>query len=224
MSTITTRLDYWRDHSEPTCVRIPSFVQLARRAAPQIIEGVLIPLGLFLIAMRFLGIWPAIVVGLGWEAAAISLRLLTGRRVSGIMIVGALMLTTRSALSLATGSTFVYFAQPILGAALVASAFLLSVVAGQPLARKFATDYCFIPDHVQDDERVHAFMVRCSIMWAAVGFANTGITLWLLLSQSTTTFILAKTLLSWVLFLGPVAMSVIWFRRSMVRFGLVAAA
>ncbi|MEX0666410.1 MAG: VC0807 family protein [Acidimicrobiia bacterium] len=224
MSTITARPDYWRDHAEPTSVRIPSFVQLARRAIPQILEGVLIPLGLFLITMRFFGIWPAIVAGLGWEAAAISRRLLTGRRVSGIMIVGALMLTTRSVLSLATGSTFVYFAQPILGAALVASAFLLSVVIGQPLARRFASDYCFIPDHVQDDKRVHAFMVRCSMMWAAVGFANTAITLWLLLSQSTTTFIMAKTLLSWVLFLGPVAASVFWFRRSMTRFGLVRAA
>jgi hypothetical protein len=223
VSTLAARPDYWRDHSEPTSVRIPSFVQLARRAAPQIIEGVLIPLGLFLITLRFAGIWPAIVAGLGWEAAAISRRLLTGRRVSGIMIVGALMLTTRSVLSLATGSTFVYFAQPILGAALVSTAFLLSVVIGQPLARRFASDYCFIPDHVQEDERVHAFMVRCSMMWAAVGFANTAITLWLLLSQSTTTFIMAKTLLSWVLFLGPVAASVFWFRRSMIRFGLVAA-
>ena len=222
--TITARPDYWRDHSEPTSVRIPSFVQLGRRAAPQILEGVLIPLGLFLIAMHFAGIWPAIAVGLGWEAVAITRRVLTGRRVSGIMIVGALMLTTRSILSLATGSTFVYFAQPILGAALVALAFLLSVIAGQPLARRFATDYCFIPDHVHDDERVHSFMVRCSIMWAVVGFANAAITLWLLLSQSTTTFIMAKTLLSWVLFLGPVTMSVIWFRRSMVRFGHLVTA
>jgi hypothetical protein len=115
----------------------------------------------------------------------------------------------------------VYFAQPILGAALVAIAFLLSVIIGRPLARRFAGDYCDIPAHVDADERVHSFMIRCSIMWAVVGFLNTGVTIWLLLSQSTSTYVMIKTPLSVFVTVGTIAISVVWFRRTMHRSGLM---
>ena len=202
-------------------VKIPTLRHLGRRAIPQIIDGVVIPFGLFLLALKYWGIVPAIVAGLGWEAIAMTRRVRSGEGVPGFMIVGAAMLVTRSALALATGSTFVYFAQPILGAALVAIAFALSVIIGRPLARRFAGDYCDIPEHVDSDERVHSFMVRCSIMWAVVGFLNTGITIWLLLSQSTSTYVMIKTPLSVFVTVGTIAISVVWFRRTMHRSGLM---
>ncbi len=215
----------WVDEREEVVphrgVTIPTLRYLGRRAIPQIIDGVVIPVGLFLLALRYWGIVPAIVAGLGWEAIAMTRRVRSGEGVPGFMIVGAAMLVTRSVLALATGSTFVYFAQPILGAALVAIAFLLSVIIGRPLARKFAGDYCEIPAHVQDDERVHSFMIRCSIMWAVVGFTNTAVTVWLLLSQTTSTYVMIKTPLSVFVTVGTIAISVLWFRRTMDRFGLV---
>jgi hypothetical protein len=206
-----------------TGVTIPTLRFLGRRAVPQILDGVVIPVGLFLLALKFWGIAPAIIAGLGWEAVAMTRRLRNGGRVPGFMIVGAAMLVTRSVLALATGSTFVYFAQPVLGAALVAVAFLVSVIAKRPLARRFAGDYCVIPAHVDNDERVHSFMIRCSIMWAVVGFANTAVTVWLLLSQSTSTYVMIKTPLSVIVTVGTIAISVLWFRRTMNRFGLVDA-
>lgn len=218
---MTAPVDECEEDVAPSGVTIPTLRFLGRRAIPQIIEGVVIPVGLFLLTMKFWGVPPAIVIALGWETVAMGRRLHDGRRVPGFMIVGALMLVTRSAFALATGSTFVYFAQPILGAALVAMAFLLSVIIGRPLARRFAADYCVIPAHVHDDERVHSFMVRCSIMWAVVGFANTAITVWLLLSQSTATYVMIKTPLSVLVTVGTIAASVVWFRHSMNRFGLV---
>jgi len=205
----------------PAGVKIPTLRYLGRRAIPQIIDGVVIPVGLFLLALKYWGIVPAIVAGLGWEAIAMTRRVRSGDGVPGFMIVGAAMLVTRSALALATGSTFVYFAQPILGAALVAIAFLLSVIIGRPLARRFAGDYCDIPAHVDSDVRVHLFMIRCSIMWAVVGFLNTGITIWLLLSQSTSTYVMIKTPLSVFVTVGTIAVSVVWFRRTMRRSGLM---
>lgn len=205
----------------PAGVKIPTLRYLGRRAIPQILDGVVIPVGLFLLALKYWGIVPAIVAGLGWEAIAMTRRVRSGDGVPGFMIVGAAMLVTRSALALATGSTFVYFAQPILGAALVAIAFLLSVIIGRPLARRFAGDYCDIPAHVDSDVRVHAFMIRCSIMWAVVGFLNTGITIWLLLSQSTSTYVMIKTPLSIFVTVGTIAISVVWFRRTMYRSGLM---
>ena len=219
---MTTQLD-WRDHAEPNRVQIPSLFVLARIAAPQVLEGVIIPVLLFVVTMRLVGVWAAIFVAFAAEGLAIGRRLIKGARVSSFVYIGAVMLVARSAFALATGSTFVYFAQPILGAAIVATAFLVSVALGRPLARRFASDYCVIPGHVHADARVHAYFQRCSLMWAAVGAANTCITLWLLLTQPTATFLMAKTFLSITLTVTAVGFSIIWFRRTVVRHGLLAA-
>jgi hypothetical protein len=212
-----------RNRSEPSEITIPPLALLARRAVPDVLEGVIIPVGLFLIMMRFVGIEAAIVAALGWEGVVMGRRFVQRRRVPGIMIVTALTLTIRSALALATGSTFVYFAQPILGAACVATAFLVSVALGRPLTRRFAADYCDIPRHLHADVRIHSYYQRCSIMWAAVGFTNAGITLWLLLSQPTVTYVVAKTAVSISFTVAAVGVSVIWFRRTVTRYGMIAA-
>ena len=207
--------------SEHVAVRIPTFTQLARRGGPQILEGALIPLGLFLLAMKVAGLASAIIVGLGWEVVVVCRRLVLRRPIPGIMMVGAALLFVRSTLALATGSAFLYFVQPAVGTACVASAFLLSVVVHRPLARRFAGDFLDIPTEVHADARVSSYFQRCSMMWAGVGFTNAAVTLWLLLSQSTATYLAAKTALSITLTIGTVIASVVWFRRTMVRTGRI---
>ena len=207
----------------PRLLTIPSMLELARRGVPQITEAVLIPLGLFLVAYQLAGVWVAIVAGLGWSVMVITHKIVQRRRVPGLMIVGVLMLVCRSVLALATGSEFVYFLQPTLGAACIATAFLLSVAIGRPLAQRFAGDYCVIPDPLLTDARVHSFMLRVSLMWAAVGFMNAGVSLWLLLSQPTATYVLTKAAVSITATVIPVGVSVLWFRRCMTRHGLLIA-
>jgi hypothetical protein len=223
-ATFRARTLCWVDRRPditPTEVKIPALRELMRRAVPQIIDGTLLPLGLFLLTMQVADVWAAIVVGMGWSAFAITRRLVAGQPVPGFMIVGALMLTIRSVGALASGSTFVYFAQPLLGNVCLAGIFLLSVVLGRPLARRFAADYCDIPQDVHDDHRVHRYFLRCSMMWAIVGLFNAGVTLWLLLSTPTATYLVAKTVLSITLTVAAVGASVIWFRHTVNRHGLV---
>ena len=202
---------------------IPSLRQLAPRALPITLEGTVVPLVLFLVFLNIAGLAAAVVAGFGWSSIAIVRRLVRHERVPGMMLIGAMFLIIRSALALATGSIFLYFVQPTVGAACVGMAFLISVAIRKPLARRFAGDFCTIPDHLYEDARVHSYFQRCSMMWAAVGFTNTAVTLWLLLSQPTATFLVAKTALSICLTIGAVATSVVWFRRSMDRHGLVLA-
>ena len=202
-------------------VTIPPLFQLAREATPQIVEGVLAPLGLFLLAMQIAGIWAAMVVAMGFSGFIIGRRLVQRRRVPGLMIVGALMLVARSAAAMATGSVFIYFVGPVFGAALVATAFLLSVAVRKPLAQRFASDFCVIPTHVFRDVRVHAFFQRCSLMWAVVGIANTVVTLGLLISLPTDIFVVLKTAFSFAITVGAIGYSAHWFRRSMVRDGFL---
>src|SRR5712692_3157936 len=106
---------------------IPRLRTLSRHAVPHVLEGTVIPLAVFLLALHVLGVWGALLAGLGWSYLALLRRVITRRRIPGILVLGLVTLTARTILTVATGSVFVYFLQPTLGTALVAGAFLLSV-------------------------------------------------------------------------------------------------
>jgi hypothetical protein len=163
------------------------------------------------------------IVGLGWSYTAVLRRIVAGKRVPGIMILGAVTLSARSALAFATGSSFVYFLQPTLGTALVATAFLLSVPLGRPLAQRLAADFCPIPPDVMANTHVRRFFIQISVLWALTGFLNASIALWLQFSQSVGTFVLAKSLASAGITIVAIALSVVWFKRSMTRHGVIPA-
>jgi hypothetical protein len=201
---------------------IPRLRTLARHAVPHVLEGTVAPLALFLLMLRFVGVWGAVLVGLGWTYTAVARRLLTGRRVPGILVLGAVTLTARTVIAIVSGSVVVYFLQPTLGTALVAAAFLLSVPLGRPLAERLARDFCPIPSKVLANEHVRLFFLRVTLLWAITQLANATVTLWLLLSQSLATFLVAKTLVSWALTGGAIVISTIWFKRSMTRHGILA--
>jgi len=200
---------------------IPRLSVLARHALPNVIEGTLIPVGLFLLMLQLLGVWGAMLVGLGWSYTAVARRLLSGRRVPGIMILSAVTLTARSLLAISTGSVFIYFLQPTLGTALVAGAFLVSVPLGRPLAQRLAADFCPIPAHVMANSHVRQFFLRISLLWAVTGFLNAAVALWLQVSQSVGTFVLTKSIVSAMLTCTAICVSTVWFKRSMTRHGVM---
>jgi hypothetical protein len=202
---------------------IPRLRTLARHALPNVLEGTLVPVGLFLVMLHFLGLWGAMAVGLGWSYTAVLRRVLARKPVPGIMIIGAVTLTARSALAFATGSAFVYFLQPTLGTALVATAFLLSVPLGRPLAQRLAADFCPIPADVMANAHVRRFFLQISLLWALTGFLNASVALWLQFSQSVGTFVLAKSLSSAAITVSAIALSVVWFKFSMKKHGVIPA-
>jgi hypothetical protein len=144
-----------------------------------------------------------------------------GQRVPGILLLASVTLTARTVVAMASGSVVVYFLQPTLGTALVAGAFLLSVPLRRPLAERLARDFCPIPSGVLAHAPVRRFFLQISLLWAFTQLANATVTLWLLLSQSLATFLVAKTLVSWGLTGGAILVSTLWFRRSMRRHGVL---
>jgi hypothetical protein len=201
---------------------MPRLRTLARHAAPHVVESTIVPLALFLLTLHFLGVWGAVLIGLGWTYTAVVRRLLMGQRVPGILVLAAVTLTARTVVAMASGSVVVYFLQPTLGTALVAGAFLLSVPLRRPLAERLARDFCPIPSGVLAHAPVRRFFLQISLLWAFTQLANATVTLWLLFSQSLATFLVAKTLVSWGLTGGAIVVSTLWFRRSMRRHGVLA--
>src|SRR5437762_2640828 len=100
-------------------VQLPPLRELALRAIPRILEGVLIPTGLFLLLLNVEGLSVAIVGGFTWSMTVIIVRRLLGRRVPTLVLVGLGLLLLRTTVALATGSSFLYFLQPTLGTATI---------------------------------------------------------------------------------------------------------
>lgn len=198
---------------------IPRLSVLARHALPHLIECTLIPLGLFLLFLQLVGVWGAVLVGMVWTYGAVIRRLLTGRRVPGILLLSVVTVTARTAVSFATHSVVIYFLQPTLGQVLIASAFLISVPLGQPLAQRLAHDFCPLPAWLLAEDHIGRFFKRVSLLWAFVGLTNASIALWLLFSQSVGTFVIARTGVSWALTGGAIALSTWWFHRLMAEHG-----
>jgi hypothetical protein len=221
-----TALQQDRDAYAPDAahgVKIPSLMELGRKAIPQAVEGAIVPAALFVVMDLLFGLGAGIGAALAWSTVAIVRRLRSGQRVPGMVILGAVTRTGKSIVGFATGSAFLYFLQPTLGTALVAAAFAMSVRLDATLAQRFAADFCVLPDRVLGDSRVRLFFRRCSLMWGAVGLVNAAVTLWLLMTLPTATYVVVKTILSIAVTVGAVAGSFVWFRRSMLRHGLAVA-
>ncbi|KAA0236432.1 MAG: hypothetical protein JJLCMIEE_00215 [Acidimicrobiales bacterium] len=201
---------------------IPRIRALARHALPSIAEGVIVPVALFILTLWLLGVWGAIAVGTVWSYGSIVRRLIAKKRVPGLLLLATVTITARTIIAAATGSVFVYFLQPTLGTAIVAGAFLLSVPFGKPLAERLAGDFCPLPDDLRANRHVRAFFRRISLLWAFTQFANASITLWLLLSQSVATFVVARAGVSALLTCAAILLSTVWFKSSMTRHGILA--
>jgi intracellular septation protein A len=206
-----------RDHRVEAPVgslTLPSLRQVAWRGIPQAVDA-LVPLLLFLLVDALAGIVPAMLAGLGWTAFAVLRRIARNRRIPGIVIVTGCLFLLRLTLVLSTGSAFLYFLQPTIGTALVALTFLVSVVIGRPLARRFAADFLTLPGDFVREPHVHRFFVRNSMMWAVVGGFNAALTYLLLVTLSSSTFAISQTTLSITMTVVLVGISMLWFRRAM---------
>jgi hypothetical protein len=64
------------------------------------------------------------------------------------------------------------------------------------------------------------FFVRVSLLWAFVQLGNAAVTVWLLVSQPVATFVVAKTFVSTAATGTAVALSALWFWRSMRGVGV----
>jgi hypothetical protein len=197
---------------------LPRLRELFRHAIPQILEAIIVPLGLFYAGLLLLGPRGAICVALAWNFTALLRRVWRRERLPGVLLIGTVGLTARSVIALASSSSlFVYFLQPSLGTALLGAAFLLSVPLGCPLAEKLAHDFVPLPPSFFKRPKVRQLFVRISLLWALVSMINAAGTLALLINVPIGAFLAAKTGFSWALTLGAIVLSSWWFRRGLRR-------
>jgi intracellular septation protein A len=194
---------------------IPRLRELARHAIPHIVEATLVPMALFYAFLWLVGVWGAILAALGWSYVAVVRRLVTGRRIPGLLLLGTVGVTARTVLALASGSAFLYFLQPSLLTAIVGGLFLLSVPAGRPLAQRLADDFVPLPAAFLRRPAIRRVFVRITLLWALINLVNAAGAVGLLVSQPVATYVAAKTAMSWVVTGAGIALSTWWFKRTM---------
>jgi len=171
----------------------PTLAAVVRRVCLSLLIAVVVPATVFYGFFVLAGVWTAIVAALAWSYGAIAWRALTRRRTSGLLILTALLLTGRTALSFAADSAWLYFLQPVISDGLVAVLFLFSLASARPMVARLAGDFYPMDHELAARPRIQRLFRHLTVLWAVLGLTKATVTLWLLQSQTLGTFVLVKS-------------------------------
>lgn len=178
----------------PAAVDRPHLGAIVKHVSINVTVACGVPAALFYVCVVLAGPWTAILVALAWSYGAVLWRRVTGRPASGLLYLIAVLMTGRTLLALGAESTFVYFLQPVITDGLLGGVFLASLATARPLVARLAGDFYPMDDDIAARPRVRRLFARLTVLWGALCLVKAGTTLWLLLSQSLTTFVLIKGL------------------------------
>jgi uncharacterized membrane protein len=143
-------------------------------------------------------------------------------RVPAILFLATLGLTVRTVLGLASG-TFVYFMQPVMTTLVMSAVFVGSLCIGRPIIGRLAHDFCPLSPEIACRPSIVQLFGRLTLLWAGVHLLSATATFTLLVSVSTPTFVLTKTLLSLALTCAAIVLTVSWAVRTARAENLVLA-
>jgi hypothetical protein len=170
----------------------PRLRDILARVGLALATAVVAPAALLWATMVIFNVAAALTVALAWLVGATSLRWATDRPVSGLLLLSLGILTVKTAFTLVTGNTFIYFVQPVFADFAVACIFLGSLWSARPVIARLAPDFYPMSTSVAARPEIRALFRRLTLMWGLVILIKGGITLWLLESLSTANFVLIK--------------------------------
>lgn len=194
--------------------------EIALYAGRTVLLASVIPMGAFYVALSTAGLRAAIIVTLAWYYGGLLLQVARRRPLMGAAMLGAGLMTVRALVTFWTGSTFLYFLQPVAGTVATATAFAVTALAGRPLLEKLMHDFVPMPPALCERLRACRYFHYTSALWASMYLINAVGTVWLLTNSSLGGFLLLKTLLSPTLTAATVGASYLLLRRLMRRDGV----
>lgn len=167
----------------------PTFLGILRTGLPGFLREGMLPLGAFYLGLRLGGL----AVGIGAATAASVLVYLLERHAGrdGLLVRLSLgFVAVQGAVGLASDSTTVYLAQPVLLTAAWGLAFVVSVPLRRPLAGALACAWYPFPRWYRETAAFKRVFGIESLVWGAYFFARSGIRLLALLHGSLEDFLL----------------------------------
>lgn len=181
---------------------------VVRRLVPYLIEATVIPTVVFYGLLLVSDLRWALVGALTWSYGALARRVLTRRRVPGLLILATLGITVRMVVYLWSSNEFVYFVQPILRAVFTALLFAGSVAIGRPLIARFAGDFCPLSADVLARPGISRLFSRLSLVWAMVNALAASSSFVLLLTVPVSVFVLTAAVSAWIVTCSGVVVTV----------------
>ncbi len=172
------------------------FLGVVRRAGPHVIEASLIPTVLFYVSLGLFGLGAALVTVLLWVYLAVIQRVVRSRDIPPLLVLAVVGITGRTAVAMSSGSTFLYFAQPIVGSIAMGCVFLCSIAIGRPLVARLALEFWPLTQEMLVHPMVARLLRRLTYLWAAVNLLIGGTTLVLLLALPTPAYLAVKQVTS----------------------------
>lgn len=188
----------------------PRLRDVMARVAVSLATAVVAPTALFAAALVTFNVTTAVLVALAWMTAVMGWRWTAGRPVSGLLLLTMGIMTLKTGITLATGNTFIYFVQPVFVDLVVATVFLGSLCSARPIVTRLASDFYPMDAAIAERPDVRALFRGLTLMWGLVILAKGIITLWLLVSLSTVSFVLIKGGAIVTLTLTAVLVTVVW--------------
>ncbi|MFL6237898.1 MAG: VC0807 family protein [Actinomycetes bacterium] len=198
---------------------LPPLRGVAIRAGKQILETTVAPTAAFWLLLHVAGLHAAVIGALTLNYLLIGRRLLLRRTVPVLLIMGTVLLTSRTAIVFATGSTFLYFLQPTLNAYLVAGIFGASALAGRPIVRRLSRDFIDLPSDLAASTAVETFFREVTLLWTLLNIVQGSLALYVLATGSIDSVLIVRGTVSPVVTLSAVAASAFWGARMLRREG-----
>jgi hypothetical protein len=198
--------------SRPVVPLTPSLrpLEVLGRIGWSLLLAVIVPATLLWAMLELFDVTVAVLVCLAWMVLAMGWRYATKRPVSGLLVLSLGILTIKTAFTLATGSSFVYFVQPVFADVAVATVFLGSLATSRPVIARLAPDFYPMSTAVAARPEIRAHLWRLTLLWGLVILVKGAITLWLLEVLSTANFVLIKGGAIITLTLTAVLVTIAW--------------
>ena len=188
----------------------PPLQEILLRVLVSVATAVLVPALLLWATLVLFNFVTAVTVVLVWMVTAMCWRRATSRPISGLLVLTLVVLTVRTVLSLATGSSFFYFIQPVFADVVVASLFLGSLCSTRPIIARLAPDFYPLDTDTEARPRMRSLFRFLTLMWGLVILAKAAITYVLLQTLATADFVLVKGAVIAVLTAVAALVTVVW--------------
>ena len=179
---------------EAVSIAPPKVRTILGRIALSLSTACFIPALLFYACLATISVWAALATALVWCYGASAWRMATKHQPSGLLLLSVAVLTARTAFAFVSGDTFMYFLQPAITDVVVATIFFVSLASSRPVVARLASDFYPMSADVAERPRIQRLFWHLTLLWALVCLAKASVTVSLLVSQSTMTFVVVKSI------------------------------
>lgn len=196
---------------------------VTRRGGPKLLEATVLPAAVFYLSLVLAGLGVAYIATLCWVYGCLLVRLVQRRAISPLLVLAVIALSVRTLVAIGSGSTFMYFVQPILGTLVIGAVFLASLLRGRPLIARLAGDFWPISPEMAENPGVRSLFRRLTALWAVVNLTTAATSFVLLVFLPLATFVAVKQASALGITILGVILTIFLSHRTACREGYVRA-